>query len=214
MQIEASAPLHWVAYVAPVFHTSGELTVLFTNRQVLNNVRMIRPSSIGVLDDQTHYVTYRNLVDAPLVHSEPVPIEAINGPRGATRTACDRVSCALGRGLDVQPAHTHEGWMENSSTLPMAGAAAKCRHHSGPRVGAHWPPHRRCRALRASGLPTADERRRRSVERARPRSRRRTSGCRRARTRLESSSGGDGRAPWRRRSRRGRRCGGAQAASS
>lgn len=78
VQLESSAPLHWVAYVAPVFHTSAELNALFTGRHVLDNVRMISPSAIGVLDDQSHYVTYRSRVDAPIVHSEPLSVEAID----------------------------------------------------------------------------------------------------------------------------------------
>lgn len=78
MQLEASAPLHWVAYVSPVFHTSNELNALFTNRQVLDSVRMISPSAIGTLSDELHFVTYQTRVDTALVHSEPVPLESIS----------------------------------------------------------------------------------------------------------------------------------------
>jgi hypothetical protein len=78
LALATAAPLHWVAYVAPVFHTSARLNTLFMNRQVLDNVRMISPQQIGQLDDQLHHVTYRTRMDAPVVHSEPRTISAIS----------------------------------------------------------------------------------------------------------------------------------------
>lgn len=67
------------------------------SRNVLDNVRMISPSAIGVLDDQVHHITYRTRIDTPLVHSEPVPVEAIN---------VENVRALLGltdwRGADVE----------------------------------------------------------------------------------------------------------------
>jgi hypothetical protein len=78
LALERAAPLHWVAYVAPVFHSNARLNSLFMNQHVLDNVRMIAPRAIGHLDDDLHYVTYRTRTDAPLVHSDPKTINAIS----------------------------------------------------------------------------------------------------------------------------------------
>jgi hypothetical protein len=84
VRLEAKAIMHWVAYVAPVFHTSFQLNSHFGDRHVLDNVRMISPGAIGALDDQIHYVTYQTCFDAPIVHSEPRRVSAmsVEGLRG------------------------------------------------------------------------------------------------------------------------------------
>ena len=78
LALEASAPIHWVAYVAPAFHTNAELNMLFIKRQILSNIRMTSPRAVGTLADQTHRVTYRTTADAPILHSEPRSIVALD----------------------------------------------------------------------------------------------------------------------------------------
>lgn len=78
LALESAAALHWVAYVAPVFHTNRELNELFMSRQVVDNVRMISPRAIGPLDGEVHHVTYQTASDVPIRHSEPTEIEALS----------------------------------------------------------------------------------------------------------------------------------------
>jgi hypothetical protein len=78
LNLEEAHVLNWVAYVSPVFSSTLQLNHLFLNRSILDNVRMIRPAEIGQLDADPHRITYCDRNDAPILHSEPIAIEAVS----------------------------------------------------------------------------------------------------------------------------------------
>lgn len=64
-----------VFYAAPVFHTTDALNASFDKKEVPRQSVFIRPSQIGSLDDQPHFVAYRQGQRVAWIYSEPRQIE-------------------------------------------------------------------------------------------------------------------------------------------
>lgn len=64
-----------VYYVAPKFHTTAALNKAFLNHRMVEESVFIRPSQIGSLDDQDHFVAYDTLHPVAWLFSEPQPIQ-------------------------------------------------------------------------------------------------------------------------------------------
>lgn len=64
-----------VYYVTPRFHTTAELNKAFLDRRMVEESVFIRPSQIGSLDDQDHFVAYDRLKTVGWLFSEPHTIQ-------------------------------------------------------------------------------------------------------------------------------------------
>jgi hypothetical protein len=64
-----------VFYAAPVFHTTGALNTGFDRKEVPRQSIFVRPSQIGSLDDQPHFVAYGQGQNVAWLYSEPRQLE-------------------------------------------------------------------------------------------------------------------------------------------